>query len=118
VPGGLGGGVVRLNAYTALTFAGNPTITVAGDPATSQGTTGAGAGGAGTIEVIADAVTGTAKLVADGGSTAGSGGGGAGGLVRLLSSTLSQLPNSVTVASTNAGANGAHRLQVGNPGAI
>jgi hypothetical protein len=117
VPGGLGGGVVRLNAYTALTFAGNPTITVAGDPATSQGTTGAGAGGAGTIEVIADAVTGTAKLVADGGSTAGSGGGGAGGLVRLLSSTLSQLPNSVT-ASTNAGLNPARTDCVGNPGAI
>jgi hypothetical protein len=117
VPGGLGGGVVRLNAYTSLTFSANPTISVAGDPATSQGNTGAGAGGAGTIEVIADVVTGTAKLVADGGSTAGSGGGGAGGLVRLLSSTLSQLPNSVT-ASTSAGVNKDRTDCPGNPGAI
>lgn len=47
----------------------------------------------------------------------GAGGGGAGGVVRLLSSVLSQLPNSV-MASTSAGQNPARTDCVGNPGSI
>jgi hypothetical protein len=117
VPGGLGGGVVRLNAYVALAFTGGPTVTVAGDPATSQGNIGAGGGGAGTIDIIADAVTGTAKFNADGGNTAGSGGAGSGGLVRLQSMMLTALPSSVAV-SVSGGTNSGVVDCVGNAGAI
>jgi hypothetical protein len=78
IAGGLGGGIVRLNAHSALTFTNNPIITVAGGPGVSPGS---GGGGGGTIELIADAFSGTATLNATGGSASGLGGGGAGGLI-------------------------------------
>jgi hypothetical protein len=115
--GGNGGGIVRLNAWNQLTFAMSPTVAVSGFPATSAGVFGAGGGGAGTIEVIADKIAGAARFLADGGSTKGTGGGGSGGFVLLKSAKLTTLPPSITVVVTG-GANEEIPECKGNDGQI
>jgi hypothetical protein len=115
--GGNGGGIVRLNAWNQLTFAMSPTLAVSGYPATSSGVAGAGGGGAGTIEIIADKIAGAARFLADGGSTKGTGGGGSGGFVVLKSANLTTLPPSITVV-VNGGANEELMECKGNDGQI
>jgi hypothetical protein len=115
--GGNGGGIVRLNAWNQLTFAMSPTVAVSGFPATSSGVAGAGGGGAGTIEIIADKIAGAARFLADGGSTKGTGGGGSGGFVVLKSANLTTLPPSITVV-VNGGANEELMECKGNDGQI
>lgn len=114
-PGGSGGGIVRINAFSQLTFATGAIVSVNGDPATAMGSIGAGGGGAGTIEIIADRIMGSATLQAMGGATAGSGGAGAGGLVMLRSANLTRLPSSITVLTT-LGNNTSLESCVGNDG--
>jgi hypothetical protein len=81
--GGLGGGFVRLDAYTLLQFADRAVVSAAGDPGTSNFSIGSGGGGGGTIELVGLMIRGTAQLDVRGGSASGTGGGGTAGLIKI-----------------------------------
>lgn len=99
-----GGGAIKINATGTLTLNGD--ITMNGVTASSSTHSGGGSGGS--ILLIADILSGTGNLTANGGNGADSvGGGGGGGRIAVYHSTSSTWSGSGTVTKGTSGSGGA-----------
>jgi hypothetical protein len=114
VPGGAGGGAIRLDVFGTLTVDG----LIAADGA--EGVPGAyytagGGGAGGSIDLIASSIAGVGEILANGGASGAAGaseaGGGAGGRIALHG-------NSITFSGLLEAVGGASALQAGGAGTI